>query len=121
MQILFANKREDHQVDKRGFRTNTQNPPQCFYDTQCGAKIFRANPDTRPLTAERFLSRWVFDVEILARFISQLGSPALAADRIYEFPLDSWEDVEGSKVKAGDFLVAFRDVARIYWRYLRAA
>jgi dolichyl-phosphate beta-glucosyltransferase len=92
-----------------------------IYDTQCGAKIFRANPDTRPLTAERFLSRWVFDVEILARFISQLGSPALAADRIYEFPLDSWEDVEGSKVKAGDFLVAFRDVARIYWRYLRAA
>jgi glycosyltransferase involved in cell wall biosynthesis len=92
-----------------------------IYDTQCGAKIFRVNPDTRGLTSERFLSRWVFDVEILARYIRRLGSPALAAERIYEFPLESWEDVGGSKVKPGDFLKAFRDVARIYWRYLRAA
>jgi dolichyl-phosphate beta-glucosyltransferase len=91
------------------------------YDTQCGAKIFRVNQETRSLTADRFLSRWVFDVEILARFINRLGSPGLAAERIYEYPLDTWEDVGGSKVKPGDFLVAFRDVARIYWRYMRAA
>ncbi len=92
-----------------------------IYDTQCGAKIFRVNQDTRGLTADRFLSRWVFDVEILARFISRLGSPRLAAERIYEYPLDSWEDIGGSKVKPSDFLVAFRDVARIYWRYMRSA
>lgn len=90
-----------------------------IYDTQCGAKIFRVNPETSGLMSAPFLSRWVFDVEILARFIRRLGSPGLAAARIYEFPLDSWEDVGGSKVKPTDFLVAFRDVVRIYWRYLR--
>jgi len=92
-----------------------------IYDTQCGAKIFRVNEQTRGLAADRFLSRWVFDVEILARFIGRVGSPGRAAERIYEYPLDSWEDIGGSKVKPRDFLVAFRDVARIYWKYMRAA
>jgi len=89
------------------------------YDTQCGAKIFRVRPETRSLFAEPFLSRWVFDVEILARYIRQIGSPQVAAQRIYEYPLQVWEDVAGSKVKASDFFVAMRDVNRIYWKYLR--
>jgi dolichyl-phosphate beta-glucosyltransferase len=92
-----------------------------IYDTQCGAKIFRVRPDTGSLTAEPFRTRWVFDVELLARYIGQLGSPKLAAQRIYEYPLDSWEDVGGSKVKPFDFFVAFRDVVRIYWKYIRTA
>ena len=59
------------------------------------------------------------DVEILARYISQLRSPALASERIYEFPLNSWEDVGGSKVKGIDFFIAFRDILRIYSKYMR--
>jgi dolichyl-phosphate beta-glucosyltransferase len=89
------------------------------YDTQCGAKIFRVRPETRGLFAEPFQTRWVFDVELLARYIRQLGSPKLAADRIYEYPLHAWEDVGGSKVKPFDFFVALRDVVRIYWKYIR--
>jgi glycosyltransferase involved in cell wall biosynthesis len=91
-----------------------------IYDTQCGAKIFRVRPDTSDLFREPFHSRWVFDVEILARFIRQKGSADSAALRIYEHPLQCWEDIGGSKVKPTDFFIAFRDVMRIYWKYLRA-
>jgi dolichyl-phosphate beta-glucosyltransferase len=91
-----------------------------IYDTQCGAKIFRVRPGTtRGLTAEPFCTRWVFDVEILARYIRQTGSAEAAARRIYEYPLNAWEDVGDSKVKPQDFILAFRDVIRIYWKYMR--
>ena len=71
------------------------------------------------LFTEPFLSRWVFDVEIVARYINQVGSPLAGARRIYEYPLHVWKDVRGSKVKALDFGKAFLDVVRIYWRYRR--
>jgi dolichyl-phosphate beta-glucosyltransferase len=91
-----------------------------IYDTQCGAKIFRATPQLAQVLAEPFVSKWVFDVEIIARFIRlNHGDPAVVASRIYEFPLSVWEDVAGSKVRSSDFLKAFRDVFRIYRRYLR--
>ncbi len=90
-----------------------------IYDTQCGAKIFRVRAGTAALTAEPFRTRWVFDVELLARYIRRLGSAQLAAERIYELPLDTWEDIGDSKVKPLDFFVALRDVTLIYWKYLR--
>jgi dolichyl-phosphate beta-glucosyltransferase len=79
------------------------------YDTQCGAKLFRVTAATRRLFDRPFLSRWVFDVEILARH----GS----TDGIYEFPLHAWKDVQGSKLRAKDFLVSFLDVLRIRRAY----
>ena len=90
-----------------------------IYDTQCGAKIFRVGPRTRGLTAERFRTKWVFDVEMLARYIREVGSPESAAQHIYEFPLPRWEDVAGSKVKPTDFFTALKDVILIYWKHMR--
>jgi dolichyl-phosphate beta-glucosyltransferase len=89
-----------------------------IYDSQCGAKIFRVRSNTRVLFDRPFLSRWIFDVEILARYLGEVG-PAAATEAIYEFPLRSWVDVGGSKLKATDFLVAFADVLRIRRAYLR--
>lgn len=91
------------------------------YDTQCGAKLFRASPVVRSLFQEPFLTRWLFDVEIIARLIQARRGTGLPQpeDVIYEYPLSEWRDVPGSKVKPHDFAKAFIDLARIHWRYLR--
>jgi len=85
------------------------------YDTQCGAKLFRVHGATPQYFAEPFLSRWVFDVEILARMRLHHAGPC--HDRVYELALRRWSDVPGSKVKPLDFLLALRDLARIRRRY----
>jgi hypothetical protein len=39
-----------------------------------------------------------------------------AAELIYEYPLDHWHDVHGSRLKASDFVAAAFDLIGIYWR-----
>lgn len=90
-----------------------------IYDTQCGAKLFRNTPLTASLFAEPFTVNWMFDVEILARFIrarERAGAPP-AEQAVYELPLTEWHDVAGSKVKAKDFPKAFIELARIWMTY----
>jgi dolichyl-phosphate beta-glucosyltransferase len=90
-------------------------------DTQCGAKLFRATPEVQTMFSQPFGSRWIFDVELLARLIclrrETIEFPAAAS--IFELPLDAWEDVKGSKLKRGDFVKAIAELASIWWRYLR--
>ncbi len=91
-----------------------------IYDTQCGAKLFRVTPELREVFDEPFASRWIFDVEILARLIAlrrARGGPPLEAT-LYELPLREWRDVAGSKVTPGDFARAAVELAQIYRRYL---
>jgi len=92
------------------------------YDTQCGAKLFRVTPETASLFDRPFHTRWIFDVEILARMIAatRAGGGLPAEETLYEFPLDRWEDVAGSRLTSRDFLIAALDLAAIRWRYLRA-
>jgi dolichyl-phosphate beta-glucosyltransferase len=88
------------------------------YDTQCGAKLFRATSDLRCILAEPFLSRWIFDVELLARFLTMHG-PDLErkCGAIYEFPLNYWRDVPGSKLRLKDFLRAAQELVAIRMKY----
>ncbi len=94
-----------------------------IYDTQCGAKVFRVTEDVAELFGEPFLSKWVFDVEIIARSIaSRRGTDRLPVrEIIYEVPLMSWHDVGGSKLRLSDFVIGARDFARIYRKYVRSA
>jgi hypothetical protein len=82
------------------------------YDTQCGAKLFRVDAMPAGLFDAPFETRWLFDVEVLAR----LSRPA---DVVIEVPLSVWHDVPGSKVRALDFFRAFLDLRRIRKRYGR--
>lgn len=88
------------------------------YDTQCGAKLFRTTPRLRELFAEPFATRWVFDVEILARWMIATGHRGEAAEQaIVELPLPEWRDVRGSKLKWTDFVRAPLELWRIRERY----
>jgi len=80
------------------------------YDTQCGAKALRAGTATDAALATPFLSRWLFDVELLARLRDARGP-------MREVPLPVWEDPGGSSVRARDFLRAPIELWRIWRRY----
>ena len=80
------------------------------YDSQCGAKLFRTAV-AHDAFGEPFVSRWIFDVEIIAR---------LRGRRLIECPLRQWADVRGSKLSV--VKVAVRtvvDLVRIRLRYGR--
>ncbi len=90
-----------------------------IYDTQCGAKLFANTQNLRLVFAKPFTVSWIFDVEILARYIllsKDQGGGALA-DIACEYPLTEWVDVPGSKLKARDFVVAIYEMVKI-WYYL---
>ncbi len=84
------------------------------YDTQCGAKLFRVRNDTRRLFQEPFNSRWIFDVEIIARYLEIVGHDEHG---LYELPLRRWTDIGESKVRPIDFIRALGEMAQLYRRY----
>lgn len=85
------------------------------YDTQCGAKLFRICPATKSLFERPFVSRWIFDVEILARLLLAIRAQGCMQPEqaIYELPLREWKDVPGSKLKSSDFIRAPWELLRI--------
>ena len=92
-----------------------------IYDTQCGAKLFRANEMLRRTLAEPFGARWVFDVEMLARLVaeSRSGRVPPVETLAYELPLSRWVHDGHSHLGWSDFLVAIGDLFMIWARYLR--
>ena len=67
-----------------------------IYDTQCGAK-FIATDDAEHIFDRPFLSRWLFDVEIIFRILERRGYENIE-QKIFEVPLSSWIEKGDSKV-----------------------
>jgi len=88
-----------------------------IYDTQCGAKMFRVSDQIQTLFEHPFSTRWIFDVEILARLIRlrRTSGDRPAGEAIYEMPLELWEEKGGSKLKGRDFAKAVFELA-VIWR-----
>lgn len=71
------------------------------YDTQCGAKLFRASRQLEAALRAPFRSPWAFDVELLDRLVrGSPGSAPVPVDEFVEIPLRAWSDVPGSKLRA---------------------
>lgn len=85
------------------------------YDTQCGAKMYKSTI-VPVLFADPFITRWLFDVELLARYVQRYGIET-AKNKILEYPLFSWEDVGGSQLKLKDFIKAPYELLKIKRKY----
>jgi glycosyltransferase involved in cell wall biosynthesis len=89
------------------------------YDTQCGAKLFRAGPALERALSRPFRSRWIFDVELLDRLLRGEGGDPVPPERLREFPLAVWRDIPGSTLgplgmlRAGLEVLAFAARARL--------
>ena len=78
------------------------------YDSQCGAKLFRRG--VIPVAfGEKFISNWVFDVEIAMR---------LGTKQIFEMPVLQWHHRKGSKIRLlTDSIKVFTDIILIRKHY----
>jgi glycosyltransferase involved in cell wall biosynthesis len=86
------------------------------YDTQCGAKLFKATPAMRSAFERPFTLVWSFDVELLSRLVKremEVGDIALERD-CAEIPLEEWYDAPGSKITARQFPRIALELARLY-------
>lgn len=86
------------------------------YDTQCGAKFFKNTKDLNEVFSTPFASKWIFDVEILARFklIKQNESKRWIEESVVEYPLEEWVHVSGSHLKLIHYLTAVSDLIKIF-------
>jgi dolichyl-phosphate beta-glucosyltransferase len=91
------------------------------YDTQCGAKMFRVIPEIKEIFSAPFLTRWIFDVEILTRWMRLQKERNLPpADKvIYEYPLLEWRHVTDSKISLRDLLSIAFELKRVFSYYLK--
>ncbi|SEB52229.1 DNA-binding response regulator, OmpR family, contains REC and winged-helix (wHTH) domain [Tenacibaculum sp. MAR_2009_124] len=86
-----------------------------FKDTQCGAKIF--DRKIVPLLfEEKFLTKWLFDVELFMRMKKEFTLP-VAKQIICEQPLKRWVHVDGSKLSMKDSLKIIFQLGQIAYGY----
>ncbi len=85
------------------------------YDTQCGAKIFKNNKDLNIIFSRPFITNWIFDVEVLARFklLKWNESKKWIEESAIEYPLEEWIHIPGSHLKFIHYFKALSDLIKI--------
>jgi len=90
-----------------------------IYDTQCGAKVFRASPALSEALGSPFAGRWAFDVELLGRIAQDMRRRGMdPARHIIEEPLMAWRETPGSTLGLSAMCRAGFDLV-VTWRRLR--
>ncbi|TXD49177.1 response regulator [Polaribacter sp. IC073] len=86
-----------------------------FKDTQCGAKIF--HKDVIDISfGEKFVTQWIFDVEIFRRITLHFGLEK-AKEIVCEEPLKRWIHADGSKLSMKDSVKIVGQLGQIAWYY----
>jgi dolichyl-phosphate beta-glucosyltransferase len=88
-----------------------------IYDTQCGAKLFRASAGLRAVFEKPFELGWTFDVELFGRLAAVLhdGKRLDPERQLVEWPLDEWRDAPGSKLGASHLSGVAWELARLFF------
>lgn len=86
------------------------------YDSQSGLKLFRSSERLGAILRSPFRTRWLFEVEMMARWRSTHGTPM----RIWEMPVSSWRDVAGTRIRGLELARLAREVTLVR-RLLREA
>ena len=89
-----------------------------FKDTQCGAKIMKSDM-VAPIFEKKFITRWLFDVEIFMRMKKFYGKDQ-AKKLICEQPLKRWIHADGSKLSMKDSVKIIGQLGQIAFHYNRA-
>ena len=82
-----------------------------FKDTQCGAKIFHKDV-IKMAFSEKFLTKWLFDVEIFLRVRKYFGLQK-AKEVLCEKPLKRWIHADGSKLSMKDSIKILGQLGQI--------
>ena len=86
-----------------------------FKDTQCGAKIFSKDV-IKIAFGEKFVTQWIFDVEIFKRMSIHFGLKRAKA-LLCEQPLKRWIHADGSKLSMKDSIKIVMQLGQIAWVY----
>lgn len=78
------------------------------YDTQCGFKIFKNTKSFQSAINMRIQSRWFVDLEILMNLMTI--EPIV---KIWEEPLEYWQEIEGSKIKLQHIPSIITEIIRV--------
>lgn len=86
-----------------------------IYDTQCGFKFIRYDR-LNDLFKEEFISRWLFDVELIFRLLSLTGYDGIEGE-LFELPVTRWEEKGDSKIPLSYAFKMPLELLRIRFKY----